>query len=244
MRIKAIVSYDGTAYGGWQLQKNAPSIQGELERVLFELCGRRIPVQSAGRTDARVHALAMPVHFDIETSIPPEKLPFVFNRSLPPDIRMTSACRADGFHARFDAKGKTYRYAIWNAPHASALERDRSMHFPYALDIGRMRRAAGMLEGTHDFAAFAASGAQTRTTVRTVKSAEITGQAGDMIYFTVTGNGFLYNMVRIMAGTLLSVGNGRMEPEQVLRALESGKRSDAGFTAEPQGLMLMEVYYD
>ena len=243
MRIKAIVTYDGTAYGGWQLQKNAPSIQGELEKVLFSLCGHRVPVQSAGRTDAGVHALAMPVHFDIETSIPAEKLPFVFNRALPRDIRMVSACRCEGFHARFDAKGKTYRYAVWNAPQMTALERDRCMHFPYRLELEPMRRAAALLEGKHDFAAFCASGAQTRTTVRTVKSVEITGQPGAMIYFTVTGEGFLYNMVRIIAGTLLSVGNGRMEPEQVSRALLSGRRTDAGFTAEPQGLTLMEVYY-
>ncbi len=243
MRIKAIVSYDGTAYGGWQLQKNAPSIQGELEKVLFELCGKRIPVTAAGRTDAGVHAVAMPVHFDIETSIPPQKLPFVFNRSLPSDIRMLAAEEKDGFHARYDAKGKTYRYAVWNAPHASALERNRSMHFPYELKLEPMCRAAKYIEGKHDFAAFAAAGAQTKTTVRTVKSVKVEKQ-GDMFYFTVTGDGFLYNMVRIIVGTLLSVGNGRMTPQQVEAAVQSGKRQDAGFTAEPQGLSLLEVYYD
>ena len=243
MRIKATVEYDGTAYGGWQLQKNAPSIQGELERVLYELCGKRIAVTAAGRTDAGVHAIAMPVHFDIETSIPPEKLPFVFNRSLPVDIRMLAATEQEGFHARFDAKGKTYRYAVWNAPHASALERSRSMHFPYKLELEPMIKAASYIEGKHDFAAFAASGAQTKTTVRTVKEVKVE-KVGDMIYISVTGDGFLYNMVRIIVGTLLSVGNGRMTPEQVKLAVESGNREDAGFTAEPQGLTLMEVYYD
>ena len=243
MRIKATVEYDGTAYGGWQLQKNAPSVQGELERVLYELCGKRIAVTAAGRTDAGVHAMAMPVHFDIETSIPPEKLPFVFNRSLPADIRMLTATEQEGFHARFDAKGKTYRYAVWNAPQASALERNRSMHFPYRLELESMKTAAAFIEGRHDFAAFAASGAQTKTTVRTVKEVKVE-KVGDMIYISVTGDGFLYNMVRIIVGTLLSVGNGRMTPEQVRFAVESGKREDAGFTAEPQGLTLMEVYYD
>ena len=243
MRIKATVEYDGTAYGGWQLQKNAPSIQGELERVLYELCGKRIAVTAAGRTDAGVHAMAMPVHFDIETSIPPEKLPFVFNRSLPVDIRMLAATEQEGFHARFDAKGKTYRYAVWTAPHASALERSRSMHFPYKLELEPMIKAASYIEGKHDFAAFAASGAQTKTTVRTVKEVKVE-KVGDMIYISVTGDGFLYNMVRIIVGTLLSVGNGRMTPEQVKLAVESGNREDAGFTAEPQGLTLMEVYYD
>ncbi|MBR3750136.1 MAG: tRNA pseudouridine(38-40) synthase TruA [Clostridia bacterium] len=243
MRIKATVEYDGTAYGGWQLQKNAPSIQGELERVLMELCGRRIAVTAAGRTDAGVHALAMPVHFDLESSIPPEKLPFVFNRNLPPDIRMISAEQKEGFHARFDAKGKTYRYAVCNRPHASAMERNRSMHFPYKLELEPMQEAAKFIEGRHDFAAFAASGAQTKTTVRTVKEVKVE-KCGDMFYITVTGDGFLYNMVRIIAGTLLSVGNGRMTPEQVRLAVESGNREDAGFTAEPQGLTLLEVYYD
>lgn len=243
MHIKAIVSYEGTQYGGWQLQKNAPSVQGMLEKVLFSLVGRRVVVHSAGRTDAGVHAKAMPVHFDLETSIPPEKLPYVFNTQLPKDIRMLCAEQKEGFHAQYHAKAKQYVYSIWNSTHASAMFGRYTMHFPYSLDIDKMRAAAAHMVGQHDFSAFAASGAQVKTTVRTVYAVEITKKC-DCIRIAVTGNGFLYNMVRIITGTLLCVGTGRIDPAEIPNILASGDRARAGFTAEPQGLVLKEVYYE
>ncbi len=243
MRIKIIVSYDGTNYGGWQLQKNAPSIQGELERALKTLTGSRIVIQSAGRTDAGVHALGQCAHFDYPGSIPPEKLPFVFNSMLPRDIRVIHAEQAeDAFHARYDAKGKRYIYTIYNSPHSSALLYNRTMHVPQPLDIESMRAAAQHIIGTHDFKAFCASGSYVKSTVRTVNRLDIVPE-GPLIRIIIEGNGFLYNMVRIIAGTLIRTGLSKLKPEEVEQIILSRSRAAAGFTAQPQGLMLDEVFY-
>lgn len=243
MRIKLIISYDGTNYGGWQLQKNAPSIQGELEKVLERLTGRRIVIQSAGRTDAGVHALAQAAHFDWDGAIPAQKLPFVFNSMLPRDIRVTSAQQvSEDFHARYSAKGKRYVYTIYNSPHSSALLYNRAAHIPGELNIEAMRRAAGYIRGTHDFKAFCAAGSYVKTTVRTVTRLDIDKQ-NELVRITVEGDGFLYNMVRIIAGTLIRVGLSRLEPEQVERIIEERRRAAAGFTAPPQGLTLEQVFY-
>ena len=243
MRIKIIVSYDGTNYGGWQLQKNAPSIQGELERALKTLTGSRIVIQSAGRTDAGVHALGQCAHFDYPGSIPPEKLPFVFNSMLPRDIRVNHAEQAeDTFHARYDAKGKRYIYTIYNSPHSSALLYNRTMHVPQPLDIESMRAAAQHIIGTHDFKAFCASGSYVKSTVRTVNRLDIVPE-GPLIRIIIEGNGFLYNMVRIIAGTHIRTGLSKLKPEEVEQIILSRSRAAAGFTAQPQGLMLDEVFY-
>lgn len=243
MRIKIIVSYDGSGYGGWQLQKNAPSIQGELENVLKTLTGKRIVVQSAGRTDAGVHALGQCAHFDYFGSIPPEKLPFVFNSMLPRDIRVTKAVQApENFHARYSAKGKRYIYTIYNSPHASALLYNRAMHVPQALNIEEMRAAAQHIKGTHDFKAFCAAGSYVKSTVRTVTRLDIIYKK-PLIRIVVEGDGFLYNMVRIIAGTLIRVGLGKLSPEDIPSIIEGKKRAAAGFTAQPQGLILDEVFY-
>ena len=244
MRIKAIVAYDGTAYGGWQVQQNADTVQAEMERAYEQITGVHAHIQCAGRTDAGVHALGQTVHFDIVTSIPPRKLPFVFNQLLPRDIRMLAAEEApEGFHACFSAVGKCYEYRIWNAPHENPLLRTTSLHVPVPLDVEKMRAVAAVLTGEHDFAAFCAAGAQVKTTVRTVTALDVL-QDGSLITLSVRGNGFLYNMVRILAGTLILAGEGKFTPEQARRALLSGRRVDAGFTAEPQGLILKEVYYE
>lgn len=243
MRIKLIISYDGTNYGGWQLQKNAPSIQEELEKVLYRLTGRRIVIQSAGRTDAGVHALGQTAHFDWDGAISAEKLPFVFNSILPKDIRVLCAKQtSEDFHARYSAKGKRYVYTIYNSPHSSALLYNRTAHVPRELDIEAMRRAAEHIKGTHDFKAFCAAGSYVKTTIRTVTRLDI-DKKDELVRITVEGDGFLYNMVRIIAGTLIRVGLSKLEPEQVAHIIEERRRAAAGFTAPPQGLTLEKVFY-
>ena len=243
-RILLTVSYDGTSYVGWQYQDNGPSIQNELETALQKALGQFTRVTGASRTDAGVHALGQRAHFDAVSSIPPEKYPFVLNRFLPPDIRVTAARRVpDDFHARFMASGKWYTYRIHNAPHASAIFRNCTAHVPVALDIRAMERCAGALLGTHDFAAFAAAGGQAKTTVRTIDDFRLE-KAGDTVTLRVHGNGFLYNMVRIIAGTLIDVGHGKLDEHCMDRALESKNRLDLGVTAPACGLELTRVEYE
>lgn len=243
-RILLTVSYDGTAYVGWQYQDNGPSIQDELEKALQKALGTFVRVTGASRTDAGVHALGQRAHFDTCSSIPPEKYPFVLNRYLPPDIRVTEGRRVpDDFHARFQAVGKLYTYRIHNAPHASAILRNCTAHIPVWLDAEAMRRCALPLIGTHDFIAFAAAGGQAKTSVRTIDFFDIQRQDTE-ITLRVHGNGFLYNMVRIIAGTLIDVGHGRLPEDCIARALESRNRLDLGVTAPACGLELTRVEYD
>ncbi len=243
-RILLTVSYDGTAYVGWQYQDNGPSIQDELEKALQKALGTFVRVTGASRTDAGVHALGQRAHFDTCSSIPPEKYPFVLNRYLPPDIRVTEGRRVpDDFHARFQAVGKLYTYRIHNAAHASAILRNCTAHVPVWLDAEAMRRCALPLIGTHDFIAFAAAGGQAKTSVRTIDFFDIQRQDTE-ITLRVHGNGFLYNMVRIIAGTLIDVGHGRLPEDCIARALESKNRLDLGVTAPACGLELTRVEYD
>jgi len=243
MRIKLIIEYDGTAYGGWQVQDNAPTVQAEIEFALKKLTGQHIGVYGAGRTDSGVHARGQAAHFDIDSSIPPEKFSFVLNTMLPADIRIRSSEQVpETFHARYHAKGKEYVYRIYNAPHASAIERNTTMHVPSPLNMEKMRTAAGYMVGTFDFSAFCAAGSVAKTTVRSVYAIEITEQS-PLIAISVKGNGFLYNMVRIIAGTLIEVGKGKLDPEQLPHIIACGDRKLAGMTAEPQGLTLEQVFY-
>ncbi len=243
-RILLTVSYDGTAYVGWQYQDNGPSIQNELEKALEKALGQFVRVTGASRTDAGVHALGQRAHFDTCSSIPPEKYPFVLNRYLPEDIRVTAGIQApDDFHARFMAKGKLYTYRIHNAAHASAIFRNCTAHVPVRLDEERMGRCAQALLGTHDFAAFAAAGGQAKTTVRTIDSFSVSRE-GEEITLRVHGNGFLYNMVRIISGTLIDVGHGKLDEGCIARAIESKNRLDLGVTAPACGLELTRVEYD
>lgn len=244
MRIKLVIEYDGAGYSGWQRQDSEPSVQQAIEDVLRSLTGEKTVLHSAGRTDAGVHALGQVAHFDTQSHIPPDKFSFALNTMLPADIRIKDSTLADErFHARFDAKKKHYRYVIQNFPHASAILRNQSMHVPQKMDLEKMRRAAACLVGTHDFAAFTGSPCTVKTTVRTVYSIEIQ-QSGDLVQIDVVGNGFLYNMVRIIAGTLIYVGIGKLSPEDVSAILESRDRRRAGITAKPQGLFLVEVRYE
>ena len=243
-RIHLIVEYDGTAYAGWQRQANAMTVQEKLERAILKLTGEELCVSGASRTDAGVHALGQSAHFDTESRIPADKFSFALNTMLPPDIRVTRSEEVPPeFHARFSTKGKRYRYLFHAAPHAGALTRNTHAHVIYPLDVERMQAEAQDLVGTHDFAAFAASGSVVKDTVRTIYRAEVTSE-GSEIRLIVEGSGFLYNMVRIIAGTLIGVGSGKLEPGAFRRAVASGDRLDLGITAPAHGLTLMEVFYD
>ena len=243
-RIRLTVEYDGTNYSGWQRQENAISVQQRLEEALFRLLRAETRVTGASRTDAGVHALGQVVHFDTSSRIPPEKYAFALNTMLPDDIRVrASMAAADDFHARFHAKGKIYRYMMLSSPHASALRRNSHAHVIYPLDAALMDREAQRVVGTHDFKAFAASGSVAKDTVRTIYACRV-ARSGDEVTLLVHGSGFLYNMVRILAGTLIQVGASKLGPGAIERALEGKSRLSLGITAPPHGLTLMRVFYE
>ena len=244
MRVLLTVEYDGTAYAGWQRQANALAVQQVLEEALSRLTGAQVTLFGASRTDAGVHALGQRAHFDTRSRIPPDKYAYALNTMLPRDIRVReSRAVPDDFHARFSAVGKRYRYQIYAAPHAGALNRNTHAHVIYPLDAEKMRAELSALPGEHDFAAFAASGSVVKDTVRTITRAELLGDGPEYALF-IEGTGFLYNMVRIIAGTLIGVGTGKLEPGAFSRALASKSRLDLGVTAPAHGLTLMEVFYD
>ena len=243
-RIQLIVEYDGTNYAGWQRQENALAVQQVLEEKLRRLTKEPIVIHGASRTDAGVHALGQSAHFDTACAIPADKFCFALNTMLPPDIRIRESRQVpETFHARFSTKGKRYRDLFHVHPHAGALNRLTHAHVIYPLDEQLMQREASALVGTHDFAAFAASGSVVRDTVRTIYRADVLRE-GTEIRLIVEGSGFLYNMVRIIAGTLISVGSGKLTPGAFSRAIETGTRLDLGVTAPAHGLTLMEVFYD
>ena len=227
-RILLTLSYEGTAYAGWQRQLNAMAVQQKVEDALFILTGERITIMGASRTDAGVHALGQRAHFDTVSRIPAQRYPYALNALLPPDIRALRGVEVDSrFHARFDAKGKQYAYRIHNAPHASALYRNLTMHAPVPLAVAAMREALPALLGTHDFAAFQASGGTAKTTVRAIYAAELI-QTGDELTLIIRGNAFLYNMVRIIAGTLVEIGKGKLPVTVFFHALGKRRQADAG----------------
>ena len=243
-RIRLITEYDGTNYAGWQRQLNAVSVQQRIEEALRSLTGEQaLTVTGASRTDAGVHALGQNAHFDTSSRIPADKFAYALNTLLPEDIRISASREvSQRFHARFSASGKEYRYLFYSSPHASALYRNICAHVFYPLDISAMRREAEALTGTHDFAPFAASGSSVKNTVRRIDAISIE-ETPPFIEMRVSGNGFLYNMVRIIAGTLIGVGSGKLEPGAIRRAFESSSRLELGITAPPQGLTLMRVDY-
>lgn len=242
-RISLKIMFDGTAYHGWQRQQNGITVQEVMEKALTTLLKEPISVHGCSRTDAGVHAREFVLHFDTEAKIPLQKLPIALATVLPPDIRAYAAKeeRAD-FHARFDALGKTYSYRITRTPVLNVFSARYAYHYPYALDLAPMKEAAALIEGTHDFAAFMAAGSPVKSTVRTVHEVKIE-DTPEALTFTVSGNGFLYNMVRIIVGTLLCVGGHKLSVEDVRGLLTSGVRKEAGFTVPPHGLCLEKVYY-
>ena len=243
-RVKLVVAYDGTNYHGWQVQDNGITIEEVLNRTISELVQEDIKVIGASRTDAGVHACGNVAVFDTESRIPGDKFSFALNQRLPEDIRIQESCEVDAdFHPRYADTVKTYEYNILNRRFELPTKRLYAAFCYYPMDIERMNQAAAYLVGEHDFKSFCSAGAQVQTTVRTIYAVNVT-KADDMVHIRITGNGFLYNMVRIIAGTLMQVGTGLMEPEQVKEILEARDRSKAGPTAEAKGLTLVEIRYE
>lgn len=242
-RVMLTVAYDGTAYHGWQVQPNGVTIEGELNSVLKELTGEEIQVIGASRTDAGVHGLCNIAVFDTESNIPGEKFSYALNQRLPEDIKVVDSCEvAEDFHPRHVSSKKTYEYKIYNAKFPDPTKRLYS-HFTYtSLNVEKMQQAATYLVGEHDFKSFCAPAAVVETTVRTLYKAEVI-QDEEYIRIRVQGNGFLYNMVRIIAGTLMEVGSGKRQPEDIKIILEAKDRNAAGPTAPARGLMLINYEF-
>jgi len=245
MQILLTVAYDGTAYSGWQRQDNAIAVQQRLEEALSSLLQEEITVKAASRTDAGVHALGQRAAFFTKNlRIPIKKLPEVLTGFLPQDISVTAAVEVpDSFNPRFDARQKTYSYNMYNARIPNPLLARYSAFVPQALNSEAMAMAASHFVGAHDFAAFMATGSSAKTTTREVFACDVTQQENGLITITITGGGFLYNMVRIIAGTLVYVGLGKIAVEDVPSIILSCDRTKAGKTMPPQGLVLLEVEY-
>lgn len=243
-RVMLVVAYDGTNYRGWQIQKNGETIESMLNKALHDLTGEDIHVHGSSRTDAGVHAMGNVAVFDTEARMPAEKFVYALNQRLPEDIRVQRSCRvADDFHPRYAKTVKTYEYRILNREFPLPAHR-LNTYFTYTpLDEKRMQQAADLLVGEHDFQSFCAAGAQVKTTVRTIYELKVSRQE-DLITIRITGNGFLYNMVRIIAGTLMKVGSGEWEPEYVREILDAKDRQTAGPTAPAKGLTLMCIFFE
>ncbi|NLM46698.1 MAG: tRNA pseudouridine(38-40) synthase TruA [Firmicutes bacterium] len=240
--IKLTLSYDGTNYHGFQLQQNADTVQARLEQAIATVFKAPCRITAAGRTDAGVHALGQVVNFFADTRIPADRIPYALNSVLPADIVVTDAAFVpDGFHARYSAKSKVYRYVIDCAPHPRVLTRHYSYYVRRPPALACMQHAAATLVGEHDFRSFMASGSPVKNTVRRLLRLDVE-EREQYIIITAEANGFLYNMVRIIAGTLLEVGWGKRDPDlrPVLAALD---RDAAGYTAPAYGLVLVEVKY-
>ena len=254
MRYRAVISYDGTSYVGWQRQLNGMSVQEKMEIALGKIFGATTSCTASGRTDAGVHAEGQVIHFDADTSIPTDKIPYAVNTELPDDISMLQCEETrDDFNARFSAKRKTYRYSLYSSPHRQATLNKNHTHIISPLNVEDMKKAAEHIVGQHDFKCFEASGSVVKSTVRTVFSLDIAvtklpaikGIAFDPVKLdiTITGNGFLYNMVRIIVGTLIDIGMGKKRLDVFDKLFEGNNRSFAGKTVKPNALFLKSVTY-
>lgn len=243
-RIKLTIAYDGTDYCGWQIQPNGITVEEVLNKKLKKLTGEDVHVIGASRTDSGVHALGNVAVFDTESSIPPERMAYALNQRLPEDIVIVSSVEVPlDWHPRYqDEIIKTYEYHIYNASVPDPLKRRYSTFVSFPMNVVKMREGAAYLVGEHDFASFCNVRTSVEDTVRTVKELKIE-QEGQDITIRITGNGFLYNMVRIIAGTLIRVGRGFYEPERVREILEAKERTEAGVTAPPEGLVLVGIEY-
>lgn len=243
-RVKLVVAYDGTNYSGWQLQKNAVTIEQKLNEALFDLLGEKIQVIGASRTDAGVHSLGNVCVFDTNTRMPAEKICYALNTRLPEDIVVQSSDEVEmDFHPRAGKSEKTYEYRILNTAFRDPTRRFNTYFYRRHLDTKAMQQAASFLVGTHDFKSFCSVHTQAETTVRTIYSCAVSKE-GDIICIRVTGNGFLYNMVRIIAGTLIEVGAGKRSPEDILEMLKQTDRATAGPTAPAHGLTMIGIQYE
>lgn len=242
--IKLTIEYDGKNFAGWQTQPGKVSIQGEILNAIKEVTGEDVELNASGRTDAGVHALGQIANFKTNTNIEISKIPYALNSKLPNSIVIKKAEEVEErFHSRYNCSGKTYRYIINNSEFPSALNRYREFHVPQQLDLSVMKEAIKLFEGTHDFKGFKSSGGSPKkTTVRTLTKCELIQNEKNII-IELSGDGFLYNMVRIIAGTIVDVGLGKIKIEDMQRIIESGDRKLAGRTLPPHGLYLVEVRY-
>lgn len=242
--IKLTIEYDGKDFNGWQKQPNKLNIQGTIEKAIEQITGEQVELNASGRTDAGVHALGQVANFKTNSNLPIEKWQLALNANLKKSIVIKSAEEVDErFHSRLTCKRKTYRYVINNSKYGTAIYRNLETHIPQKLYIEKMKKAVKFFEGEHDFKAFKASGTSSKSSVRTIYNAEVIDAKNDRIYIELTGSGFLYNMVRIIAGTLVEVGFGKIEPEEIQNIIQSKDRSNAGKTLPPQGLYLLKVEY-
>lgn len=241
--IMLTIEYDGTNYVGWQKQKNGLSVSEVIERAIYSISKEEVKLTGSGRTDAGVHARGQVANFVTNSKIPPEKFKDAINSKLPVDIAIVSSMEVPlDFHARYCSKGKWYSYSILNRQEPSPFLRNYAAHIKYNLDINRMVEASKFILGTHDFAAFKSEGSSVNSTVRTIYRLDIT-KSNDIIRLDFEGDGFLYNMVRIITGTLVDVARGRINPQDIKKIIESKNRNLAGFTAPACGLCLEKVYY-
>ena len=244
MRVKMVVAYDGTNYCGWQIQPNGVTIEQKLNEALTDLLQEPIKVTGASRTDAGVHSLGNVCIFDTNTRMPAEKISYALNTRLPEDIVVQDSCQVpEGFHPRFSKSRKTYEYRILNQKFRNPTRRLDTHFYYYDLDVEAMQRAAAYLVGEHDFKSFASTGGQAETSIRTIYSLDVE-KRDSIITIRVKGNGFLYNMVRIIAGTLIKVGAGEILPEEIPAILEAKDRSAAGPTAPAKGLTMIGLEYE
>ena len=242
--IKLTIEYDGKDFNGWQKQPNKLNIQGEIEKAIYNITKEEVDLIGSGRTDAGVHALGQIANFKTNSNISIEKLPLAINSQLKNSIIIKKAEVVDErFHSRYNAKQKTYRYIINNSKSGTAIYRNLEYCFPIELDVEKMKEATKYFEGEHDFKAFKSSGTSGKNSVRTIYKA-IVKKEGERIIIELTGNGFLYNMVRIISGTLLEVGMGKIAPDEIENIIESKDRQKAGKTLPAHGLYLVEVLYN
>lgn len=244
-RILFTIAYDGSDFFGWQKQpdENIRTVQGEFEKALGRFFKKNVECIGASRTDRGVHAMGQRAVIDIDTTVPTEKFPLALHSFLPEDISVVNAEDvSEEFHPRYDCVKKTYRYKIYNGKYRNPICRKYSEYCHVFLDEKKMNEASKAFIGTHDFKAFAASGNSSKTTVRTIFDIYVKRE-GEFVVITVTGDGFLYNMIRIMAGTLMLAGTGKLDFDGLLKIIESRDRTKAGKTAGPNGLTLMEINY-
>lgn len=242
--IKLTIEYDGKDFNGWQKQPNKLNIQGTIEQAIKMITGEEVELNASGRTDAGVHAIGQVANFKTNSQIPIEKFAIAINSRLKRSIVIKKAEEVEErFHSRLNCKKKTYRYIINNSFEGSAIYRNLETHIPQKLDVEKMKQAVKYFEGEHDFKAFKASGTSSKSSVRTIYEAKIYQQE-EKIFIELTGNGFLYNMVRIIAGTLVDVGLGKIKPDMIPQIIKEGKRENAGKTLPPNGLYLLKVMYE
>ena len=241
--IKLTIEYDGKDFNGWQKQPTKLNIQGTIEQAIKSITGEDVELNASGRTDAGVHAIGQVANFKTNSQIPIDKFAIAINSRLKKSIVIKKAEEVEErFHSRLNCKRKTYRYIINNSFEGTALYRNLETHIPQNLDVENMKKAIKYFEGEHDFKAFKASGTSSKSSVRTIYETKLY-QENERIYIELTGNGFLYNMVRIIAGTLVEVGLGKINPEEIEEIIKVGKRENAGKTLPPQGLYLLNVEY-